>query len=106
MSDEKWIIDSDHSMEGYFKDQMYEPCRWEIEIFIEHMEDMLETAQESLLTAKEQLKNYAEAFEEKKKDGTPEDFLERLGKMHEAVDHLREYIHETFFSEWTWDINE
>ena len=106
MSDEKWIIDSDHTMEGYFKNQMYEPVREEIESFIEDMEGMLKTAQESLLTAKEQLKKYADAFEEKKKDGTPEDFLERLRKMHEAVDHLREYINETFFSEWTFDINE
>ena len=38
MSDEKWIIDSDHTMEGYFKDQMYEPGREEIEAFIKDME--------------------------------------------------------------------
>lgn len=106
MSDEKWIIDSDHTMEGYFKDQMYEPGREEIEAFIKDMEGMLKTAQESLLTAKEQLKNYVEAYEEKKNDGTLEDFQVRLRKMHEAVEHLREYIYETFFSEWTFDINE
>ena len=101
MSDEKWIIDSDHTMEGYFKDQMYEPGREEIETFIKDMEGMLETAQESLLTAKEQLKNYVEAFEEKKIDGTPEDFAVRLRKMHEAVEHLRDYIYDTFLSKWT-----